>query len=181
MAKKKKKNLPEVKVPLFLPCLTGLRRFDWDTLLLAAVIIIISALAATHPYKLSEADPYGFLIWFLLIIGYLPMEIIEFTAKLSGTDGKTIENFIAHREAVLLGLCNLIMLAACWAVMRFYVLKRYGTEPLRTAAIFFRLIFFWGIFQLCCFVAVKNWSDGKVNPLHRELKKPTEIRSEYKK
>ncbi|MBR2372593.1 MAG: hypothetical protein IKA87_00010 [Lentisphaeria bacterium] len=177
MAKKKKKNTPEVKVPVFLSFLTGFRRFDWAALLLAAVIIIISALAAGHTYKLSEADPYGFLIWFLLIVGHIPMEIIEFTAKLTGIDGSTIESFIAHREAILLGACNLVMLAVCWAVLRFHVLKRYGAEPLRIAAIFFRLIFFWGIFQLFCFIAVKNWSDGKINPLHRELKKVSVVQT----
>ena len=99
------------------------------------------------------------------------MEIIEFAARLSGVDGATIENIIKNREALLLGVCDLTVLAVFWAVMRFAVLKRYGSEPLRIAAIFLQLLIFWGIFQLFCFIAVKNWSDGKVNPLHRDLKK----------
>lgn len=156
------------------------RRFDWAVLLLAGVIVIIAALAAGHHYKLSSADPYGFLLWFLLVVGHLPMEIIEFTAKLIGIDGKAIENFVDHREALLLGICNLTMLGICWAVLRFPVLKRYGSEPLRIATIFLRLLFFWGLFQICCFSALKNWSDGKVNPLHRDLKK-SEIKVSDKK
>ena len=170
MAKKKKKNevVNKAQVPAFL---VRFRRFDWAVLSLGSIILLSSLLAAGHPYKLDRADPYGFLIWFLLLLGHVPMEIIEFVAKLSGVEGKTIENFIRHREALLLGACNLSVLAVCWGVMRFHILKRYGAEPLRIAVIFLRLLFFWGIFQIFCFIAVKNWSDGKVNPLHRDLKK----------
>ena len=170
MAKKKKKEMlvSTGATPVFF---MRFRRFDWAVLLLAAVIILIASLAAGKPYRLDSADPYGFLIWFLLLLGHIPMEITEFCARLVGTDGKTIAAFLEHREAVLLGICNLTVLAVFWAVMRFHVLKRYGSEPLRIATVFLQLIFFWGLFQLFCFIAVKNWSDGKVNPLHRELKK----------
>ena len=77
-----------------------------------------------------------------------------------------------NREALLLGACNLLMLGISWVVLRFWVLKRWGAEPLRIATMFYRLLLFWGILQLLCFFAVKNWNDGKVNPLHRTLKKP---------
>ncbi|MBR7138470.1 MAG: hypothetical protein IKD44_02890 [Lentisphaeria bacterium] len=174
MAKKKKKN-GQLRQPQPGFLLFKFRPFDWAVIMAALVILLASLLAAGHPYKLDNADPYGFLIWFLLLLGHLPMEIIEFTAKLAGIEGETIENFTKNREAVLLGVCNLSVLAICWGIMRFYILKRYGSEPLRIAVIFLRLIFFWGVFQLLCFIAVKNWSDGKVNPLHRDLKK-TEIR-----
>jgi hypothetical protein len=170
MAKKKKKNLIQGQsiMPGFL---LRFRKFDWLVLSLAFIILLVAALAAGNPYKLDSADPYGFLVWFLLLLGHLPMEIIEFAARLSGVDGATIENIIKNREALLLGVCDLTVLAVFWAVMRFAVLKRYGSEPLRIAAIFLQLLIFWGIFQLFCFIAVKNWSDGKVNPLHRDLKK----------
>jgi hypothetical protein len=148
-----------------------LRPFDWAVLLVALVIFLTALLAAGHPYKLNSADPYGFLVWFLLLLGHIPMEITEFIFRLAGVDGETISNFTRNREALLLGSCNLLVLGTFWGVMRFYVLKRYGTTPLRTAMIFLRLIFFWGLFQLLCFIAVKNWSDGKVNPLHRDLKR----------
>ena len=166
MAKKKKKEL------LFTSRLPfRIRPFDWSVLLVALVILLTTALAAGHPYKLNGADAYGFLVWFLLLLGHIPMEIIEFIARLFGVEGETIECFTRNREALLLGICNLCVLTAFWGVMRFYILKRFGTSPLRTAMIFLRLIFFWGLFQLLCFIAVKNWSDGKVNPLHRDLKK----------
>ena len=170
MAKKKKKEMlvSSSQTSVFF---MRFRRFDWAVLFLAVVIILIASLAAGHPYELDKADPYGFLIWFLLLLGHIPMEIIEFCARLAGIDGKSIADFLEHREAILLGTCNLGMLAVFWAVMRFHILKRYGSEPLRIATIFLYLIFFWGLFQLFCFIAVKNWSDGKVNPLHRELKK----------
>ena len=170
MAKKKKKNSAAVTVPWLPFHLFRFRRFDLTVLLVAVVICIAALLGAGHPYKLDSADPYGFLIWFLLLLGHVPMEIIEFTARLAGVEGQTIENFTRNREAILLGICNLLVLALCWSIMKFYVLKRYGTEPLRIAVIFLRIVFFWGIFQLFCFAAVKNWSDGKVNPLHRDLK-----------
>ena len=170
MAKKKKKE--ELRLHSSMPAfLLKFRRFDWAVILVAVVILLTSLLAAGHPYKLDSADPYGFLVWFLLLLGHIPMEIIEFTARLVGVQGQTIENFTRNREAILLGGCNLLVLVLFWSTMKFYVLKRYGTEPLRIAAIFLRIIFFWGIFQLFCFAAVKNWSDGKVNPLHRDLKK----------
>ena len=173
MAKKKKKD-PAVRTTQlpFTSSLVKFSRFDWAALLLAFVIVVIALLAANQPYKLSECDPYGFLLWFLLVLGHLPMELIEFAAKLTGANAQLIESFIENREAVLLGACNLVILGITWAVLRFWVLKRWGAEPLRIGAIFYRLIFFWGVIQLLCFFAVKNWNDGKVNPLHRDLKKP---------
>jgi hypothetical protein len=166
MAKKKKKELMlSPGVPF------RIRPFDWAVILVALVIFLTALLAAGHPYKLNGADPYGFLIWFLLLLGHIPMEITEFIFRLAGVDGETISHFTRNREALLLGSCNLLVLGIFWGVMRFYILKRYGTQPLRTAMIFLRLIFFWGLFQLLCFIAVKNWSDGKVNPLHRDLKR----------
>ena len=170
MAKKKKKINAAFSTPV--PFLAvKFRRFDWAVLLTGGIILINAVLALGHPYKLDSADPYGFLIWFLLLLGHIPMEIIEFTARLLGVDGQAIESFTQHREALLLGACDLMVLGITWVVMRFYILKRFGAEPLRITMIFLRLIFFWGLFQLMCFVAVKNWSDGKVNPLHRDLKK----------
>lgn len=166
MAKKKKK---ELLLPTGLPF--RIRPFDWSVLLVAFVILLTVILVAGHPYKLNGADPYGFLVWYLLLLGHIPMEVIEFIFRLAGVEGETISSFTRNREALLLGSCNLLVLTAFWGVMRFYVLKRFGTSPLRTAMIFLRLIFFWGLFQLLCFIAVKNWSDGKVNPLHRDLKK----------
>ena len=174
MAKKKKKN--EIVISSSVPSfLVRFRRFDWSVLTLGVVILIVSLLAAGHPYKLDSADPYGFLIWFLLLLGHFPMEIIEFIARFAGVEGSAIENFTRNREALLLGACNLCVLTTLWAVMKFYILKRYGTEPLRIAVIFLRLLFFWGLFQLFCFIAVKNWSDGKINPLHRELRKSAAV------
>ncbi|MBE6385743.1 MAG: hypothetical protein E7048_08770 [Lentisphaerae bacterium] len=170
MAKKKKKTSPFA--PVSMPFLSPkFRRFDLSVLMVAGVIIFAAALAMGHPYKLDSADPYGFLVWFLLLLGHIPMELIEFTIRLAGVDGQTIENFTRNREALLLGMCDLLVLGISWAVMRFYIFKRFGSEPLRITMLFLRLIFFWGLFQLMCFIAVKNWSDGKVNPLHRDLKK----------
>ena len=175
MPKKKKKTapapVPSTRGPLA-PYLMRFSRFDWAALLLAGVIILVSLLAANHPYSLSQCDPYGFLLWFLLVLGHLPMEFAEFAAKLTGADARAIETFMENREALLLGACNLVLLGISWAVLRFWVLKRWGAEPLRIAAMFYHLFFFWGVIQLLCFFAVKNWSDGKVNPLHRNLKKP---------
>lgn len=170
MTKKKRKTeeLRRLRIP---GAPLRFRRFDLTVLMVGIVILLVSLLAVGHPYKLDRADPYGFLIWFLLLLGHLPMEIIEFCAQLAGVEGKSIDNFTRNREALLLGACNLFVLLTCWITLKFYVLKRYGTAPLRIAVMFLRLIFFWGIFQLFCFAAVKNWSDGKVNPLHRDLKK----------
>ena len=160
MAKKKKKINAAVSTPV--PFLAvKFRRFDWAVLLTGGIILINAILALGHPYKLDSADPYGFLIWFLLLLGHIPMEIIEFTARLSGVDGQAIESFTQHREALLLGACDLMVLGITWVVMRFYILKRFGAEPLRIAMIFLRLIFFWGLFQLMCFVAVKTGGTAK--------------------
>lgn len=170
MSKKKKKNISPSRSAAS-GFFAKIHRFDWTVLMVAGIILLNALAALGHSYHLDKPDPYGFPVWFLLLIGHLPMEIIEFSAKVAGVEGETIENFIRHREALLLGICDLTVLAAVWAIMRFVIFKRFGAEPLRIAIIFLRLIFFWGIFQLCCFIAVKNWSDGKVNPLHRDLKK----------
>ena len=147
MAKKKKKINAAVSahVPFFA---VKFRRFDWAVLLTAAVIIVNAALAMGHPYKLDSVDPYGFLMWFLLLLGHIPMEILEFTVRLAGVDGQAIDNFTRNREALLLGICDLAVLGITWGVMRFYILKRFGAEPLRITMIFLRLIFFWGLFQI---------------------------------
>ena len=141
------------------------RKLDWAALLLGGTILIAAVGTAGADYDLSKGNPQGFAMWFLLIMGWIPLEIVGVFRWLFGIHPE----ISPAGEGPTLGICALSALAAVWAVFRFHVARTCRPEVLR-AAFHITLIFAcWGIFQLlCCFVAFGS-ERSDIAPLDKTL------------
>jgi len=168
MSKKKKKQLL-VPMTRSEKIKAWLRRIDWSFLLLELVIIAAAVISSGEPYELNKADSTGFLVWFLLFIGYLPLELFGIFACCFGVDPETVAGMLHGREILALGFCDAGVIAVVWAVMKFWMRPKFGQEYFRNTMIFLRILLFWGLFQFFCYGAVRIWEAGRLNPLHQHL------------
>ena len=109
-------------------------RFDLLAAALAVVIVVATAICMGEPYELGKPEPHGFALWFLLFLGYLPMELLSVFNWCFGLQETPLMHFlVVEQPAVMLGACNLATLAVLWAVFRFWAARRYGANfPMRS-------------------------------------------------
>lgn len=150
-------------------------RFDLISAGLAVVIILAAAVSAGRPYELGLPYAHGFALWFPLLLAYIPLEVIGLFNWLFGVQENAFMQFLVQdHQALGMGLFNLVMLGIVWALVRFWLGRRYGFSFLRTTGTFLLILLVWGCFQLFCFVAVTIWSHGGFTPLHHHLRRPAE-------
>ena len=153
----------------------ALRRFDVFAGLLALLLIVAMIVSNPHTYELGANRPEGFATWFLLFLAYLPLEIVGLLTWLLGMQDSTVVHFLVEeRQTLALGLIDLTMLLAFWAMVRFYFSRRYGINFVRTACALLTILVAWGAFQLGCMAAVVIWERGGFSPLHRHLRRVSE-------
>lgn len=149
--------------------------FDLLTAALAIVIIIASLMCLNHPYELGKPDPYGFAFWFLLFLGYLPMEIISLVNCCLGWQDTQLMHYLTiEQPAIMLGSCNLATLAIFWAISRFWAARRFGVNFLQTMIHFWEIFLVWGLFQLSCLIGLVIWDNGGFTSMHRHFARQEE-------
>ena len=124
------------------------RKLDIATLLLGAIIIFTAMATVNADYDLSKANPQGFVMWFLLLMGWIPLEIFGLIRWIFGLH----QEFAFAGEGPTLGICALTTLFAAWAIMRFYIARVCRLEVLKVAFHFILIIACWGVFQLFCYL-----------------------------
>ena len=141
------------------------RKLDFATFVLGMIIIFAALGTVNADYDLSHANSHGFAMWFLLLIGWIPLEIIGLFRWVAGIH----EEFAFAGEGPTLGICALTTLAAVWAVIRFYVAKRYRPEVLKTAFHIILIFACWGGFQMLCYLVALGCERSDVAPLDKKL------------
>ncbi len=150
-------------------------RFDLISAGLAAVIILATLVSAGRPYELGLPYAHGFALWFLLLLSYIPLEVVGLFNWVFGIQDNAFMRFLVQEHQALgMGLFNLGMVAAIWVLVRFWLGKRYGLAFLLTTGTFLIILLVWGCFQLLCFAAVTIWGHGGFSPLHHHLRRPAE-------
>lgn len=150
-------------------------RFDLISAGLAVVIILATAVSAGRPYELGMPYAHGFALWFLLLLSYIPLEVVGLFNWLFGIQDNAFMRFLVQdHQALGMGLFNLVMLAIVWGVVRFWLGRRYGYSFFRTTGTFLLILLGWGCFQLFCFAAVTVWGNSGFSPLHQHLRRPAE-------
>ena len=84
------------------------RKLDWATSLLAVVIILAAMGTINADYDLSKSNPQGFAMWFLLLMGWIPLELFGLIRLFFGIH----QDFALAGEGPTLGVCGLA--AAFW-------------------------------------------------------------------
>lgn len=141
------------------------RKLDWAAGLLALVIILAAVGTINADYDLSKFNPQGFAMWFLLIMGWIPLELVGLCRWLFGLR----QELAIAGEGPTLGICGLAALAAVWAVLRFYAARFCRPEVLKAAFHFMLIFACWGIFQLFCYYAALGCERSDVSPLDKTL------------
>ena len=102
-------------------------RFDLISAGLAAVIILATLVSAGRPYELGLPYAHGFALWFLLLLSYIPLEVVGLFNWVFGIQDNAFMRFLVQEHQALgMGLFNLGMVAAIWVLVRFWLGKRYG-------------------------------------------------------
>lgn len=141
------------------------RKLDIATLLLGAIIIFTAMATVNADYDLSKANPQGFVMWFLLLMGWIPLEIFGLIRWIFGLH----QEFAFAGEGPTLGICALTTLIAAWAIMRFYIARVCRLEVLKVAFHFILIIACWGVFQLFCYLVALGCERSDVAPLDKKL------------
>lgn len=143
------------------------RRLDWVCLLLGILIALAAVGTLNSDYDLGKANPQGFAMWFLLFLGWGSLELAGVVSWIFGLQ----QELSPLGEGPTLGFCALTTLIAVWAVLRFWVSRRFSPELLKTAIHFILIIACWGLFQLFCYLIALGCERSDVAPLDRQLRK----------
>ncbi len=137
------------------------RLWDWTTLAMLAVIVIGALIVYGASLGKVAASSASFAGWFLLVIGYLPLLLVEAVELLLGL----APTAPAAASAAMLGITDAIFLALIWLGVRL-IGQRRPPDFTRCAWHFLLIFFYWGLFQLLCCGLSLLWAHHRV--VHEE-------------
>ena len=154
MGKKNKKNRQESRRRYSEKKRRYCRLFDLTSVGVALLIIISAVISGSGNASLSEFSGAGFVKWFLVVVGYLPIAIYRVGCYICGVavNGAIWEN------VRILGMVDIAFLLAVWAAVRL-IGRSHTPDFTRRAWHLLLIVFYWGIFQLFCFATALLWSD----------------------
>ncbi len=150
-------------------------RRSWDVICaLTGLIIICSVLVCfRESYDIGEPAMHGFPLWFLLFLAYPILLIFSIVNVIFGGSGSALVTYVVHgNQAIGLGIIDFLALVVIWAVIRFLILRFFGSRWVQVCCNFMLMIAGWGIIQLFYFLMVFLWHSGGFEPLHHHLKEP---------
>lgn len=150
-------------------------RRTWDIVcILTGLIIVCSVLICfNEPYEIGEPNMHGFPLWFLLFLAYPFLWILSIFNVIFGSDGSFFVNYVVYgNQALGLGIVDFLALILIWAVIRFGILRFFGSRWVQVCSNFMLLVAGWGICQLFYFLMVFLWDSGGFEPLHKHLREP---------
>ncbi len=148
-------------------------RFDILCGILGVTILIATVCCSGQAYELGNPHPAGFALWFLLILAYVPLEIVGLLNWSFGMSESCWMYFLTvEHQALGMGIFNIVMLLLIWGIIRFWLSGRYGIKLLQVSGTFVMIFLCWGVFQLLCLAGVTIWDRGGFAPLHRHLHRP---------
>jgi|GEM_PF-2027904 hypothetical protein len=150
-------------------------RRSWDIVCgLTGLLIVCSVLICfREPYEIGEPTMHGFPLWFLVFLAYPVLLLLSVFNVIFRLDDSMLVNYVVfNNQAIGLGVIDLLTLLAIWAVVRFGMLRFFGSRWVQVASNFMLLVAGWGIAQLFYFLMVFLWNSGGFEPLHHHLEDP---------
>ena len=123
------------------------RAFDLTMLALLIVTVVCGVLCYFRGADLKPGASSGFAYWFLVVLGYLPMIVINLFRTICGMP---IPATREHVELFLHGGSSLFLVAACWLAFRIVGKRNNDTQLLHICLRVAQIFICWGVFQLCC-------------------------------
>ncbi|UKI29612.1 MAG: hypothetical protein L6W00_16205 [Lentisphaeria bacterium] len=94
-------------------------RFDLISAGLAAVIILATLVSAGRPYELGLPYAHGFALWFLLLLSYIPLEVVGLFNWVFGIQDNAFMRFLVQEHQALGMGCSIsawLPRSGCWCV-----------------------------------------------------------------
>ena len=149
------------------------RAFDLTMIALLIVTVVCGALCYFRGADLKPSASSGFAYWYLVVVGYLPMIIINLFRTICRMP---IPSPVEHVELYLHGGSALFLTAACWLAFRISCKRGNRTQLLHICTRLAQIFLCWGVFQLCCMgIAVGLNRGGRASvqpsPTCRQIRK----------
>ena len=124
-----------------------LRNFDLSMLALVIVTIVCGVLCFFRGADLKPGASSGFAYWFLVVVGYLPMLIVNLFRTICRMPIPAVRE---HVELFLHGGSALFLVTASWLTFRIIGRRSNKTQLLIVCTRMAQIFICWGVFQLCC-------------------------------
>ena len=135
----------------------ALRAFDLTMLGLILTAVICAVICYLRGADLKEHASSGFTYWFLVVVGYLPMLVVNTVRALAKMPipaaGENTELYV-HTVVVLLWI------AALWLTFRILGKRNTKSQLLHISTRVAQIILCWGAFQLCCWAITVGLNRG---------------------
>ena len=135
----------------------ALRSFDRTMLGLLAVAVICFLVSYFRGADLKAHASSGFAYWFLVVVGYLPMLLVNAVRAIFKLP---IPAPGVHGELFLVSATDLVFGLLLWLAIRIWGKRDNKSELLQIATRLAQIILYWGVFQLCCVVLTINFNRG---------------------
>ena len=144
------------------------RRFDITMAGIALLFLVAVLLCHGQKYELGLPENSGYLYWLLLLPAYIPLEIVGLCALLPQLE----TGCFVGKEALVLGGCDLALVAVVWLIVR--IASRHRNTEFILIAWHFAMIFFcWGLMQYSLLGVSLLWEHGGLSrPFHPHLHRP---------
>ena len=130
--------------------------------IILVIIAVFCSMVGSGEYDLSSPNANGFSLIYLLLPAYLPLLIIGTICSIAGMPLTAVPG----QEAVLLGVCDILLALNAWWIIRFIAAKKQSASLLRSARVFALIMICWGIFQIFCSVVDYLWQFCRLDFLH---------------
>ena len=102
------------------------RQLDLTCAALGISIVLEVICTMGQPYELGQSASTGPALWFLLILAYVPLELIGLLNWCFGWQNTALMHYLVNEHQTLdMGGFDLAMTAAVWALIRFWSGRRY--------------------------------------------------------
>ncbi len=138
-----------------------------NTVIAYIILVFLAVLTGINgEYQFSEPSINGFALCFLILPAYLPLLIIGCFCRLIGCPVDAIPG----QEAILLGICDLLLILNVWWIVRMIAARQQNAAILKNARTFILIMVCWGIFQIGCSVVQLAWKYSGFYVLHETLR-----------
>jgi len=135
----------------------ALRAFDLTMLGIILVALLCTVICYFRGADLREHASSGFTYWFLVVIGYLPMLLVNVVRAITKLP---IPATGEHTELYLHCLVVLIWVTALWLTLRILGKRNTKSPLLHISTRVAQIILCWGVFQLCCWAITVGLNRG---------------------
>ncbi len=133
------------------------RSFDLTMLALAMTSLFCAAVSYLRGADLAANASSGFAYWFLVVLGYLPMLLVNAVRVLLNWP---IPAAGEHTELSLLTAAVIAFLTATWLAVRIAGKRSGKVEGMHIATRVAQIILCWGLFQIGCVAITAGWNRG---------------------